>query len=291
MGPDKHCRKQVEQIVSKMPYYYYVHRGGNDAYHRIGFRKPPDVVLWLIIVNFIVYLIEAIDPNRIIMLFGLVPPMITQKLYLWQFFTYMFLHGSFLHIFFNMFSLYIFGHDLFIKWGAKRFLSYYFITGIGAGLCAYLFTNVPTIGASGAVYGLLLAYGVTFPNRLLLLYFFIPIRAKYLVVIFGLIEFFATLGGTSDGIAHIAHLGGMVFGAMMLLFYHLGGKMKKISPTNPFDDFTILHPQEPEDIDKILDKILQQGVESLTPKERAILAKAGKFISQHPAYRNRTHRR
>ena len=274
-----------------MPYYYYANKGHSGGYRRIGFRKPPNIVLLLIVVNFIVFLLEAINPEKMVMLFGLVPQSITQKLYLWQFITYMFLHGSFLHIFFNMFALYIFGHDLLLKWGAKRFLSYYFITGIGAGLCAYLFTDVPTIGASGAVYGLLLAYGVTFPNRVLLLYFFIPLKAKYLVVLFGLIEFFATVASSADGIAHISHLGGMAFGAAMLLMHHFQNGMMKKSPNSSFDNFTILRPQKSDDVDKILDKILKQGVESLTSKEREVLANAGKFFAHRTGHSHRIHRR
>jgi len=193
---------------------YYIEYG--PQYRRVGFRRPKDVVLTIIMVNFFVFLVEMVAPRTMVRLFGLVPPLITHKLYLWQFVTYMFLHGNFWHLFFNMFALYIFGHELVKVWGNARFLAYYFFTGIGAGLCAYLFTNVPTIGASGAIYGLLLAYGVYFPDQILLLYFFIPIKAKYLVIIFGFIELLSSIGGYTDGIAHTAHLGGMLFGAIYL---------------------------------------------------------------------------
>ncbi len=263
-------------------YNYFRNTNYGGGYYRVGFRRPPNVILTLILVNAFVFLLEHINPDYIVLLFGLVPPLITKKLFLWQFVTYMFLHGNFWHLFFNMFALYIFGHDLLMLWGHRRFLTYYFVSGIGAGLCAYIFTNVPTIGASGAIYGLLLAYGLTFPNRVLLLYFFIPMRAKYLVVLFGAVEFLASITSRADGIAHTAHLGGMLFGAMMIIIHKIARRYRFRPPRGtPFDEFTILRPQEPEEIDEILDKILKYGIESLTPDERAILLKTGKFFARH----------
>jgi len=264
-----------------MPYYYryYTYRpsGRYSRVHRVG--RPTNIVSSLIIINIIVFFIEMMFPRRMVYYFGLVPPLITHKGYVWQFVTYMFLHGNFWHLFFNMFALYIFGSELQIIWGARKFLTYYFFTGIGAGLTAYLFTNVPTIGASGAIYGLLLAYGVIFPNRLLFLYFLIPIRAKYLVIIFGIVELMSSVGGYSDGIAHIAHLGGMVFGAIYLFLFP---RIKNIlsPPRRKKYDFDFLPPDENDHIDRLLDKILRDGIESLTPQERRKLIEAGKFFAQ-----------
>ena len=270
---------------------YYYKKIVPGRHFRIGFGRPRRFVLGLIIVNTVIFLLESFAPDTFIYLFGLVPPLITQKLYIWQFVTYMFLHGSFWHLFFNMFALYIFGTELEMHWGAKKFLTYYFITGIGSGLCAYFFTDVPTIGASGAIYGLLLAYGMTFPNRLLLVFFVFPMKAKYFVIIFGIIELFLSIQGTSDGIAHIAHLGGMLFG-LLYLWLHNRNKKHYYSKNSPIDaDFTIIPPNDNKDVDEILDKILQYGIDSLTIDERRKLTKAGKFFAKYYDNDNRKRKR
>ncbi len=273
-----------------MPYYYkyYTYRpAGYSRVYRV--RRPTNVVSTIIIINIIVFFLEMLAPRKMLFYFGLVPPLIDTRGYFWQFVTYMFLHGNIWHLFFNMFALYIFGSELQRIWGARKFLIYYFFTGIGAGITAYLFTNVPTIGASGAIYGLLLAYGVIFPNRLLFLYFLIPIRAKYLVIIFGLIELISSVGGYADGIAHIAHLGGMVFGAIYLfLFPKIGGI---ITPPRRRHDFDFLPPRENDRVDRLLDKVLQHGIDSLTPEERRFLIKAGKFFAHIHNTNDRTRRR
>ena len=152
-----------------------------------------------------------------ITLFGLHPSSFFQAHTYWQLVTYLFTHQSFLHLVFNMLGLWWFGSEVEKIMGTRRFFQYYFFTGIGAGL-ASLAMGTSTIGASGAIYGLLLAYGVMFPERVLLLYFIIPIKAKYCVFIFGLIELLATYRSHSN-INHAAHLAGIVFG--LLWFYVL----------------------------------------------------------------------
>lgn len=151
--------------------------------------------------------------------------------YPWQLVTYMFLHGGFFHLLLNMLALWMFGAELENMWGQKRFLTYYMICGIGAGLCnlliAPLFTTVgPTVGASGAIYGILVAFGYLFPNRSIFIYGIIPVKAKYLVIIYMLVELFAVAGGTNSGIAHFAHLGGGVIGLIYMLIYYRGSSMK-----------------------------------------------------------------
>ncbi|MGD0459333.1 MAG: rhomboid family intramembrane serine protease, partial [Terriglobia bacterium] len=120
------------------------------------------------------------------------PDDVLHRLYVWELVTYLFLHGGFFHILFNMFALWMFGSDLESLWGPRKFLSYYFLTGIGAGICDVLLNGIffssnhtATIGASGAIYGLLLAYGMLFPDRPIYLYLIIPIKAKWFVVIMG----------------------------------------------------------------------------------------------------------
>ncbi len=177
----------------------------------------------LIIVNVVVFGLQTLSKLAgsyfLVAYFGLIPFRVTHDLMLWQFVTYMFLHGGVFHIFFNMLTLFMFGNDLERYWGTRRFLNYYFITGIGAGLCSWLVapsSRVAIIGASGAIYGLLLAYGMLYPNRIVYLNFLLPIKIKWLVIIFGAMAFFSSLTGGEPGVAHIAHLGGMLVGYVFL---------------------------------------------------------------------------
>jgi membrane associated rhomboid family serine protease len=168
--------------------------------------------------NVIFFLAQQLLRSRMEFYLGLIPALVW-KGWLWQLVSYMFLHGSFFHILFNMLALWMFGSELENLWGTRRFVKYYFFTGIGAGITTALINPhsiIPTIGASGAIYGLLLAYGVTYPDRPILLYFIVPIKAKYFVVLFGMIELVASFSGSHSGIAHLAHLGGLIFGWLYL---------------------------------------------------------------------------
>ncbi|HEV2424680.1 MAG TPA: rhomboid family intramembrane serine protease [Terriglobia bacterium] len=147
-------------------------------------------------------------------LLGLVPAMVVHGA-IWQLATYLFLHGGWFHIIFNLFALWMFGYDLEQVWGTKRFLFYFFMTGIGGALFNVLLepnSPIPVIGNSAAVYGILLAFGMLFPDRPIFLWFVVPIKAKWFVLVMGLIEFWASLTQTGSGVAHLAHLGGMLFG-------------------------------------------------------------------------------
>jgi len=152
--------------------------------------------------------------------FGLRPSFVVHG-WLWQLGTYMFLHGGLGHIFFNMLALWMFGAELERLWGTPYFLRFYFITGIGAGLLTVLFSLLPfdashqiyqsnVIGASGAIYGLLLAYGLYFPDRPIYIYMVFPIPAKYLVILVGAIAFYSTVSGSGGGVANATHLGGLL---------------------------------------------------------------------------------
>ena len=150
----------------------------------------------------------------------------------WQLLTYGFLHGSPAHLIFNMLALLLFGPQLEYTWGPKRFLAFYLVCVVGAGLCQLGVVSwalaqggrpYPTLGASGGVFGLLLAYGMLFPNqRLMLLFPPIPMRARTLVIVYGVIELVLGISGTRSGVAHFAHLGGMLFG--WLLIQHWRGR-------------------------------------------------------------------
>jgi membrane associated rhomboid family serine protease len=149
----------------------------------------------------------------------LTPFAVTHNFALWQLVTYLFLHAGFFHILFNMLALWMFGGELERTWGARRFLFYYFLTGIGAGLTVVLvnpFSGVATLGASGAIYGILLAYGLLFPDRPIFLWFLFPIPAKYFVMIMGGIEFLSQLSVPGDTVSHMAHLGGLAVGYLYL---------------------------------------------------------------------------
>jgi len=169
--------------------------------------------------------------NWITIHFGLVPLLVWGKYFFWQLGTYIFLHGGFSHILFNLFSLWMFGGDLENHWGSRKFLFYFLFCGIGAGLCTVViapYQFVPVIGASGAIYGILLAFGWLFPNRLIYVYFLFPIPAKYFVAIFGLLEFFFfSRGGTRGGIAHLTHLGGLVFGLFYMAYPVIRQKIRR----------------------------------------------------------------
>ena len=177
----------------------------------------------IIVANTAVFLLQVftglLRMNFIEAYFGLVPVRITHEFMIWQFVTYMFLHGGVFHILINMLMLYMFGNELERFWGTRRFLQYYFITGIGAGVCSWIVginSMGITIGASGAIYGLLLAYGVIYPNRIIFLNFLFPIKVKWFVLILGAVAFFSSVSGSNPGIAHIAHLGGMLIGYVYL---------------------------------------------------------------------------
>ena len=149
-------------------------------------------------------------------------PLFSDYFYPWQLFSYGFLHGGFNHLFFNMFAIWMFGQPVERMWGSRKFAQYYLVCLLGAGLIQLLvqYTSdsiYPTIGASGAVFGLLLAYGVMWPNNKLILIFFpVPIKAKWFVLIYGAAELVFGVTGAMPQIAHYAHLGGLFFGAGLL---------------------------------------------------------------------------
>ncbi len=220
----------------------------SSAYH------TPPVVKNLIIINALVFMAQSLLPNGL-------GDWITDNLALyywgsdhfrvWQLVTHMFLHGGVSHLFFNMFSLWMFGRTLEYDLGSKRFLTFYMITGIGAALF-YLLTNwieimhlqasladapgaglalmrminTPTVGASGAIYGVLLGFGMMHPNvRIMLLFPPIPMRAKFFVIIFMVIEVLLGLSGPGDGVAHFAHVGGMLWAFLLLRYWKRTNKI------------------------------------------------------------------
>jgi membrane associated rhomboid family serine protease len=280
---------------------------GQNINIRIGGPLTP-VVKKLLIINGAIFITQQIAglfyPGAMEQFFGLHHLGLTQEFKFWQILTYMFLHGGWFHILFNLLGLWMFAGELEQIWGRSLFLRYYMFCGIGAGLFIALMNyimyaryqiNPVTLGASGAIYGILLAYGWTWPNRQVLLYFVIPIKVKYLVVIFGLIEFFGTLStatGTGGNISHIGHLGGLVSGLIfMIVRMRKTGTIQKDS-SGMKDNIVsrimkkrrlIKKKKEIETriqakkiIDELLEKIARQGMSSLTQKEKTDLEWARK---------------
>lgn len=198
-----------------------------------AYRRPNEQGSWvlrLVLINVIIFFLQILIAKfyqiRIEEIFGLNPNMVLKNLWIWQIFTYMFLHSPFnmLHIFFNMYLLWVFGTAVEQEWGSKKFLHYYIFSGLGAGLSILLLNAVTapyslTIGASGAIFALLLAFGILFPNAEILLFFIIPVKAKYLVLVYGLLEFYLMINASTGNISHIGHLGGLFFGFIYFLLF------------------------------------------------------------------------
>lgn len=295
-------------------------------------NSMPPMTKNLLVVNFLAYMATWVFELRGIDLTSMLGLhfFLASDFHLYQFFTYMFLHGSFMHIFFNMFALWMFGSVIERVWGPNKFLVYYICCGLGAGLtqelvqyadysiqglAAYQYVNAggvqystdayinlwTTIGASGAVYGILLAFGMIFPNeRLFIIPIPFPIKAKWLIVGYIAIELFSALQSSGDGVAHMAHLGGMLFGFLLIRYWqkHPGssqsfGRSKgqeffdnmkrhfdeRQQRGNMRAEHTSARPEtdeeynarkrkNQEEIDAILDKIRRSGYNSLTKEEK-----------------------
>ena len=300
---------------------------GGGKYYRPslfgGFSFFPPVIKTLLISNVAIWLlfdfflapltVNGVPVFAAISEYLALWPLASHNFWPWQLLTYMFMHGGFWHLFFNMFALWMFGMELENMWGSRKFLWYYVLCGVGAGI-AHLFLSpllaqaAPTIGASGAIYGVLIAFGMLFPDRPIYIYFLLPIRAKYFVALYIGLELFYGVTGTADGVAHFAHLGGAAVGFVILLAdmnlipvrswwskvrdasrspeqvddrWRRGdgevhdAKFYDIGTGRPFD-----HDQDvsQEVIDSILDKISRDGYQSLTEDEKKILNEASKKI-------------
>ena len=202
--------------------------GGGGGHYAFGPGLMTPAVRMLLWANVGVFLLTTLVPSAFYWatsLFGLTPQLVLTRLWVWQPFTYMFLHGGIGHILLNMLVLWMFGTQLERIWGSRFFLRYYFITGVGAGVATIAAGLLPaafaeptyagvTIGASGAIYGLLVAFALYYPNAPVLMFFLFPVPARYFVMIIGAIAFLSV--PRSGGVAHIAHLGGLVVGYLYL---------------------------------------------------------------------------
>ncbi len=305
---------------------YYNYGGGGPQYRRPsffggGFSFFPPVIKTLIISNVVVFLLMILSQNftigganlyNVLMRYFALMPLGAGLFLPWQLVTYLFMHGGLFHLFFNMFILWMFGMELENMWGSKKFLTFYLVCGAGAGL-VHLFLSpifgamAPTIGASGAVYGVLLAFAMMFPDRMIFLYFLFPVKAKYFVGFLIILGLFMGISGTRDGIAHFAHLGGAFIAFLYImadrdripvkrwfsnfkrkqsssnLRYQRGGiqdakyydiKEDKQTRKQMKDDPEI----DQERIDAILDKISKSGYQNLTEEEKRILFEASQKL-------------
>jgi membrane associated rhomboid family serine protease len=306
------------------------------------FRNIPVITKNLLIVNFLAFIatwllqLRGIDLSDI----GGLHFFMASGFHWYQFITYMFLHANLTHIFFNMFALWMFGVVVENVWGPKKFLFYYILCGIGAGLiqelaqyanymienlAAYQYVNVggqqmttdayinlwTTIGASGAVYGILLAFGMIFPNeRIFIFPLPVPIKAKWFVCGYVALELFMAMSSSGDGVAHMAHLGGMLFGFLLIRYWnkHPDSSMNRSGGQEFFEklkrnfekhqgnngntqtnaewggskeadrEYNARKRQNQEEIDAILDKIRKSGYDSLSKEEKQKLFDASRNL-------------
>lgn len=262
------------------------------------FNSIPKVTRQLLLINVLVFVAQNVFPS--LDFNGSLHYVLSPYFHIYQPITYMFIHGSFTHLLFNMLALWMFGRSVEPALGTQRFLTFYLVCGLGAALCQELWQTAdfflfggalaPTVGASGAIYGVLLAFGMLYPNdRIMLLFPPIPMKAKYFVFVFAAIELWSAFG-TNDNVAHLAHLGGMFFGWGMFRYWrhranaHLRATQQTYGPrpASSWSSPTTPPPPPPTAdqaynaqrnakearLDALLDKIRQSGYDSLTEAEK-----------------------
>ena len=249
-----------------------------------------DAIKILIIINVGLFLLRFVAKSQIDLagIFGLSPNTVWPMI--WQPITYMFIHGDLFHVLINMFVLWMFGSEMESIWGRAQFLRYYFLTGVGSGLVWLLFNTGQSysvlIGASGAIYGILIAYGMMFPNRTVYLYFMIPIKVKWFVVFLGAVAFLSLFNNNTN-ISHLTHLSGMVIGFVYLRYYW-HWKDFRFSVQKQIEEFSSSISSKKDkkkiemqnEVDQLLDKINETGYDNLTEEEKDLLYRASKDFSR-----------
>ena len=272
------------------------------------FRIPP-ITKNLMIINVLLFAVSwvlgraaQVNLDNLLALHFVLDP----RFHFFQFVTYLFMHGGIEHLFFNMLALWMFGGAMEQTWGPRRFLLFYAVCGIGAGLIQELVQVVQmysivgglypmpwgaTVGASGAIFGILLAFGMTYPDSEMIIFPIpIPIKAKYFVFFYAALELFSGVAGATDGVAHFAHLGGMLFGFFLIMYWRHGmnvsggpsfgwfhnsvGRVRKPKMEVHYGDrerefeYNLRSKERNEEINRILDKLRQSGYESLSVDEK-----------------------
>jgi membrane associated rhomboid family serine protease len=266
------------------------------SHEPLSFRRMSPGVKNLVIANVAVFIIRAIVGPAFDLHFGLVPRQVLEERWVWQPFTYMFVHGGFLHLFFNVFMLWMFGMAIEAQWGTREFLKFYFICGLGVALAKLLVwphSTVPLIGASGALFGLMVAFAMLYPEAVVYLYFFIPVKAAHMAMLCALMEFCLMFGQSGGGgIDHFAHLTGIAVGYVYIRWWWEFKVKVKAALTRQVQEASSPKPRRParprpapapapterppspsgmEEVDRILDKILANGMGSLTEDEREVM--------------------
>ena len=256
----------------------------DNAYSGSGRNFPP-VIKAMIILNVLVFVLVHIGMRMRIPLhtyLGLVPLNVIKQFMVWQLVTYLFVHAGLWHLLINMLILWMFGAPLENIWGKGKFFTFYFFTGIGAGICsliAYWGGTTPVVGVSGVIFGLLVAHAVLFPESIILFFFLFPMKIKYAVWIFVGIDLLSALSNPGSGVAYFAHLGGGLLGYIYLKNDWIQQKMSYLDVfrwKELRDRKRAVKKEEQArdlgtEVDRILDKISRNGIHSMTKKEKKIL--------------------
>ena len=276
--------------------YQYTSKGFRSSFNPPQFFIPEGIKI-IIIINIVIYILLEFSglKSDIFRQFGLIPAKTLFEANIWQPFTYMFLHDGFFHILLNMLFLWMFGKEVELSWGKIAFYKYYLITGVGSGLLNAMIhynSTIPVVGASGAVFGILLAFAMIYPNRIVLLYGLVPMKVKYLVIGLALIALFSSILLKDSRISHLTHLSGMITGFVYLNWNWFKWKLnsylkpkKKSKPTKVFSvneekrrkvDNTLIQRR----VDEILDKLSEEGWDNLSDTEQKILYRASEEYSR-----------
>lgn len=244
----------------------------------------------LIVVNVVVFvLIHILRKVSWLALFALVPQYVFAKGMLWQLLTYMFLHLSLWHLVLNMLMLWFFGSVLEEEWGKKQFVLFYFFTGVGAALCSFIVgpgSSFPVVGASGVIFGILVAYAIMFPDNVILLFFIFPMKMKHAVFVLAGINLLGLLSSPYSGISYVAQLGGGLCAYLYLKSESIRFRLSIVSPANlrirlktwMRERRHMQRKERDKRVDAILDKIATQGTSSLSPAEKKILESKSREI-------------
>ncbi|MBI4386092.1 MAG: rhomboid family intramembrane serine protease [Elusimicrobia bacterium] len=270
----------------------------------LSFQSMSPAIRALLITNIAAFCLSWFVGAQMVDLFGLVPRHFWHNRWVWQCVSYLFIHGSFMHLLINVFCLWMFALPVEAQWGSRDFLKYYFLCGVGSGLISAAIhpaSGVPIVGASGAIYGLLVAFAMLNPDAVVYLYFFFPLKARDMAILVGFLEFFAGASSSSPGIARFTHLSGMVLGYLTIRWWWVAKLRIKgwwrrrmgrdfegedeppaFRPARRVRSGSVAEggadraAESLDEVDRILDKISAQGKESLSPAELELLRRAAR---------------
>ncbi len=276
--------------IDRLMRYYQNQQSGTGGMggFQIGPGSLSPVIKYLLIVNGIFFVIQGLSSFELTRYLGLTPALFFSEFpnLLFQPVTYMFMHGGFFHLLFNMFALWMFGTEIENSWGGNKFFRYYMYCGLGGAFLSLIFNynmTTPIVGASGAIYGILAAYWLLFPDRYLLIFFVFPMKVRWAIPLFGLINFVAA----GPNVAHLAHLGGALVGFIYLKsdwrWSVLGNRFKNLRHKQKNAKLEKNRHQAEEvmqKVDRILDKINEVGFEKISKEDRIFLEEASEILSK-----------